>query len=69
MPRQRKDYPEETVRARTGRTVPDLLRELYVDKRHTQEEIAAALEVSRSLVGKWLGEYGITRDDRAEIVL
>lgn len=67
MERGGKSYAAELVRSRTGREVPDLLRELYVDKRHTQEEIASALGVSRSLVKEWLAEHGISRDDRPSI--
>lgn len=65
----RKSYAKELVRERHGRDVPDLLRELYVDKRHTQEEIAEALGVSRMAVGAWLKEYGISRDDRPAVAL
>lgn len=59
-----KSYAAELVRTRTGREIPELLRELYVDRRHTQEEIAESLSVSRSLIREWLSEYGISRDDR-----
>lgn len=60
----RKSYAKELVRRTTGREVADVLRELYVDKRHTQQEIADALGVSRMAIGSWLAEYGISRDDR-----
>lgn len=69
MARQRKDYAKEAVAARTGREVGELLRDLYIDRRHSQEEIAGALDVSRSLVAQWLREYGITRDDRPAVAL
>lgn len=59
-----KSYAKELVKRSTGREVPELLRELYIDKRHTQHEIAEALDVSRDTVVRWLAEYGITRDDR-----
>lgn len=65
----RKDYAEELVRERTGREVPELLRELYLEKRHTQEEIAEALGVTRSIVNAWLMEYGISRADRGPVEL
>ncbi len=58
-----------TVQERTGREVGDLLRELYVDKRHSQQEIADAIGVSRSAVRLWLGQFGITRDDRPAVAL
>lgn len=65
----RKSHAKELVRRTTGREVADILRELYVDKRHSQEEIALALEVHRMTVSVWLREYGITRDDRPAVAL
>jgi transposase-like protein len=69
MPKQTTDYAEEVVRLRTGREVPELLRELYVERRHTHEEIAQALGVSRALVRVWCREYGISRADREPVDL
>ncbi len=65
----RKSYAKQLVQERTGRALEDLLRELYVDKRHTQEEIATALGVGRMTIATWLREYGITRDDRPAVAL
>jgi len=59
-----KSYAQELVRKSTGRAVDELLRELYVEKKHSQEEIARALGVSRVTIAGWLAEYGISRDDR-----
>ena len=67
--RDSKSHAKELVRERTGRDVPDVLRDLYVDKRHSQGEIAAALGVHRMTVSLWLREYGITRDDRPAVAL
>ena len=64
-----KSRAEQVVEGRTGRELPELLRELYVDQRHTQAEIAEALGVHRVTVTKWLGALGITRDDRAGVAL
>jgi arginine repressor len=81
MSSRRKGYAEALVQVSTGRVVADLLRELYVDKRHSQEEIAEALnaqlvakdvddvEISRATVSSWLSKYGITRDDRPAVAL
>jgi len=69
MPDERKSYAKELVRERTGREVEDLLRDLYVDKRHSQAEIAEALGIHRMTVNEWLKEYGITRDDRPAVAL
>lgn len=52
------------MQARTGRDTDELLRELYLEQRRSQQEIADALGVSRSVVAKWLGELGVSRDDR-----
>lgn len=64
-----KSYAKELVRERTGREPEVVLRELYIDRRHSQTEIAAALGISRSAVKLWLREYGITRDDRPAVAL
>ena len=64
-----KTFAQKAVHASTGREPADLLRELYVDKRHSQQEIARALGVSRATVQTWLREYGITRDDRPAVTL
>lgn len=78
MPNGRKSAMKELVQVRTGRALPDLLRELYVDRRHSQQEIADGLTdvlrehdiaVARSTVNDWLREYGITRDDRPAVAL
>lgn len=78
MSSRRKGYAEALVQERTGRQVDALLRELYVDKRHSQEEIAEALtaaissldvSVSRATVSQWLAKYGITREDRPAVAL
>lgn len=69
MPSRHKSWAEAAVRERTGRDVDDLLRELYVDRRHSQQEIADAFGVSRVLISQWLAKYGITRDDRPAVAL
>lgn len=69
MEHRGKSHAQLLVQERTGREVSELLRELYVEKRHSQQEIAAALSLSRSAVRLWLDEYGITRDERAPVTL
>lgn len=75
MEPRRKSHAQLLVQERTGRDVETLLRELYVEARHSQQEIADALteragaSISRSSVREWLREYGITRDDRAGVSL
>lgn len=67
MTEDRKSHAKELVRRTTGRDVDDVLRELYVVKRHSQEEIAEALGVHRMTISVWLREYGISRDDRRAV--
>ncbi len=69
MPMPNKSYAKEMVRRVHGREPEDLLRKLYVDERHSQEEIAEALGLSAETVSRWLREYGITRDDRPAVAL
>jgi transposase len=64
-----KSRAEQVVEQRTGRELPELLRELYVDKRHTHEEIAEALGVHRVTVTRWIASFRITRDDRPAVAL
>lgn len=64
-----KSYAKELVRARTGRDPDDLLRELYLDRRHSQLEIAKAMGISRSTVSDWIRDLGISRDDRPAVAL
>jgi len=62
-----KSRAEQVVEGRTGRELPGLLHELYVEKRHTQEEIAEALGVHRVTVNAWLAAFGISRGDRPAV--
>jgi DNA invertase Pin-like site-specific DNA recombinase len=68
MPRN-KSYAKEAVHAQTGRDVDELLRELYIAKRHSAQEIADAIGVSRMTVVSWLKDAGISRDDRPAVAL
>lgn len=45
------------------------IRELYVVKRHSDQEIADALGVNRVTVTKWRKRWGIARDDRPAVAL
>lgn len=70
MQTTRKRFAREAARARTGREVDEAtLRELYIEKRRTQGELAEYFGVSRSLVRDWLREHGITRDERQAVAL
>jgi DNA invertase Pin-like site-specific DNA recombinase len=67
MTEDRKSHAKELVRRTTGREVDEVLRDLYVGRRHSQSEIADALGVHRMTIAAWLAEYGISRDDRPAI--
>lgn len=54
-------HAQELVSLRTGREVPDLLRDLYVNQRLSQADIAEQLGISRMTVAMWLREHSITR--------
>lgn len=54
-------HAQELVTLRTGRQVPDLLRDLYVERRLSQADIAAELGITRVTVAMWLREHSITR--------
>lgn len=65
----RKSHAQLLVEERTGRPLGELLADLYVEQRRSQQEIADALtangaRVSRALVSQWLREQGISRDTR-----
>ncbi len=57
----RKSHARESVAARTGRDVDELLRELYVDRGYNFVEIGKALGVSRELVRQWIETAGLER--------
>lgn len=57
----------QLVEIRTGRDLGALLRELYIERRRTQQEIGDALGVSRATVQNWLGDYRIERDERTPL--
>ena len=57
----------QLVQERTGRDVVALLRELYVEKRHTDREIAEALGLERATVQLWREKFGISSDDRPPV--
>jgi uncharacterized protein YjcR len=60
---------QELLSRSTGRSTADLLRELYVERRYSQQEIADALGMSRSTVREWLRRDGISRADRLPVEL
>lgn len=64
-----KSYAAALLTERTGREVPDLLRELYVDRRYSMREVAEATGFHQSTIAAWLRQYGINRADREPATL
>lgn len=52
------------VEERTGRSLEQYLRELYVDRRLTDQEIGDLLGVHRMTVSAWRSQFGIDRSGR-----
>lgn len=75
MRHMRKSPTLELVRRSTGREPADLLRELYIDRRLSDQEIADAISrtadhpIGRATVQAWRAAFGITRDDRPAVAL
>lgn len=59
-----KSLAQQLVEVRTGRPIEEHLRELYVERRYTDQEIADLLGVARSTIRTWRAEYGIDRSER-----
>lgn len=60
---------QEVSQRNGGRDVPGLVRELYLDRRFSDREIAEALGVHRVTITLWRQEWGISRDDRPAVAL
>lgn len=54
-------HAQKAISLRTGREVPDLLRELYVERGLSHERIGAELGVTRATVARWLADFQIKR--------
>jgi uncharacterized protein YjcR len=63
------DKAEEAAAVRPGNEghIESVIRELYLEKRHSDQEIADALGVNRVTVTKWRKRWGIDRDDRPAV--
>lgn len=59
-----KSAAQQLVEQRTGRDLADHLRELYVERRYTDQEIADLFGVSRSTVVHWRDRFDIDRSAR-----
>ena len=65
----RKTLSQKLVERSTGRDIEALLRDLYIHKRHSQQEIGDSLGINRATVQQWLEQFGISRDERAPVTL
>lgn len=61
-------HAQQLVSLRNDRPLDELLRELYIERRLTMEEIARSLDISRMTVAMWLREFGIDRAARKAAV-
>jgi hypothetical protein len=59
-----KELARQVVLSSTGQDLDAWLRDLYVTRRYTLEEIGNSLGVSRELIRLWLVDAGVSREDR-----
>lgn len=64
----RKTPSRRLVELKTGRSLEDVLRELYVERGYSFVEIGKALEVSRETVRLWVDEFGLVRPSAEEAI-
>lgn len=64
----RKSPSQKLVEATTGRPLQDVLNDLYVLRGFNYVEIAAALDVSRETVRKWVEAFGFERPNAKDLV-
>lgn len=75
MRHMRKNSTLELVRRSTGRDPQELIRELYIDQRLSDQEIAAALSakadypIGRAAIQAWRTSWAISRDARPPVTL
>lgn len=63
-----KSHAQRLVELATGRDLAELLRELYVERRWTDEEIGKHLNMSRMTVVNWRAQFGIDRSQRTTVL-
>lgn len=56
-----KTSEQQTVEARYGLSIEEVLRRLYIEERKSQDDIAVELGVSRASVMRWMKQHGIPR--------
>lgn len=63
-----KSPSQELVEIRTGQEIETLLRDLYVTRRWTDQEIADHVGVARATVRTWRAQLGVNRSERKAAV-
>lgn len=59
--------PAEPVQPVNEGHIERVIREMYLEKRYSDQEIADALGVNRVTVTKWRKRWDIARDDRGPV--
>lgn len=49
----------QRIEARTGRPIDELLRELYVQRELTVDQVGTELGISKGAASRWLDRFGI----------
>lgn len=62
-----KSTVQKLVQQRNGRDLAGHLRELYVDRRLTDQEIGDAWGVHRMTIVQWRKQFGIDRSQRTAV--
>lgn len=68
METRNKSAAQRLLEVQLGRDLEAELRELYVDRRLTDREIAVRFGVARSTVRDWRADLGIERSERSAAV-
>lgn len=49
----------QRIEATRGRSIEDILRELYIDRGLTVEQVGADLGITKGAASRWLDRFGI----------
>lgn len=62
---RKRTHAQELVELKTGKNLPDLLRDMYVVQGQTEVAMAKELGVSRITLRIWLVEFGVKKERAA----